>query len=503
MTTLNSPPGVVATPTKARSSLNWSDANLIRWERDRLTPVGGWSRLAYTATASNVRRVFQWRDNSDTNWTAILCDAHLYVEYEGDLVDITPVGGIAAPSTSFVSGGYGDDSYSDGSFGTPRPDQPNEKSVGFAFTLDNWGQDLLAMTSVDGRLLRWDPTTLPTGKAEVVPNAPVSNRSFVVTPERHVILFDAGGVAGEFAWCDQEDIENWDFADVDSKAGTLPLEPRAKGVAARHIPGGTISFTTRAVHFISFTGMPYIYGADNIGGSSVTPISDRCLVETDAGAVWLSESGVWGSSGLSVARVDCKVWDKIKNSVNWFVARFTASATVIEDRTEIWFCLPTGDSTKNNMVVIYNYVDNWWSLGRLSRSAGASSTYTTYPIMADDTVLYQHETGNRMDDAPEKPWVESYAIQTGDGSQMTIQQLEPDVEGDFSDVRYVFKFRDHLAGGDEEYSTDPIRVYDGFVDVQETGRDFRVRIECTGDVVGNWTIGDSQLHAVKRGKRSA
>ena len=67
-------------------------------------------------------------------------------------------------------GGYGDGLYSAEDYGTPRSDVtiipidmlPN------AWTLDNFGQILLAMTSPDSRLLQWDPSGGGTGVPDAV-----------------------------------------------------------------------------------------------------------------------------------------------------------------------------------------------------------------------------------------------------------------------------------------------------------------------------------------------
>ena len=53
------------------------------------------------------------------------------------------------------------------------------------------------MASSDGRLLRWipGPPTEPEGPnlAKPVENAPIGNRTFIVTAERHVMLFAMDG----------------------------------------------------------------------------------------------------------------------------------------------------------------------------------------------------------------------------------------------------------------------------------------------------------------------
>ena len=96
------------------------------------------------------------------------------------------------------SGGYGDGVYnSDDPYGWP-PDITVIAALDKVpswYSLDNFGTILYAMTSADGRLLKWDPAV---GGAAVLQAAdsgrgPVpKGRGFVITNERYMMIFATG-----------------------------------------------------------------------------------------------------------------------------------------------------------------------------------------------------------------------------------------------------------------------------------------------------------------------
>jgi hypothetical protein len=151
------PPGVVALPTKQMRSSNWAEVNLMRWVEGRLCPIGGQAQYTYQF-ASRCKAVHSFYDLDGVFYIAYLCETNLYVDVGGTLYDITPGGGIAAP-IPLTEGGYGEGPYSDGTYGTPRAISTVDSldKVPDAFSIDNFGAILLAMTSPDGRLLQWDP----------------------------------------------------------------------------------------------------------------------------------------------------------------------------------------------------------------------------------------------------------------------------------------------------------------------------------------------------------
>ena len=167
---LEIPPGVVAKPTKNMRSSNWSQVNLMRWVEGQMAPIGGQAQYNY-AFASRCKAIHGWYDLTAAYYVAYLCEANLYVDVGGELFDISPLPALTAPVPIGV-GGYGQGDYSDGDYGVPTTGAsivPVDQ-LPSAWSLDNFGQILLAMTSPDGRLLQWDPSQ---GAPGVVSNVAV------------------------------------------------------------------------------------------------------------------------------------------------------------------------------------------------------------------------------------------------------------------------------------------------------------------------------------------
>lgn len=495
-------PGVVNEASKAKNSVSWREVNLVRWDNGYMEPIGGWSKFNYTAPSAVVRAIHVWKDNNRVEWTAYLCDGKLYVEYEGDLYDISPTPAIAATSADFSAGGYGDGLYNYSTYGTARPNQPDRKEVGPAFKLDNWGENLLAMSSADGRLLEWVPS-LPPDPAEVVLNAPTSCRTFVVTPERHVMVFEPGGVFNEYAWCDQEDNTDWDYASLTSKAGSYPVEPSAPNAAAINLgEDGTLFFSTKLAYVTRYIGLPYVYDKGDEVGEGVTPVSQASLQRALSGAMWPSDSGFWYFNGTSVQPIECNIWAWIKTQIDWDMARYTATAVNMVDKSEYWWFFPASGSSKNNRVVIYNYKDQWWSMGKLSRSAAFSANFIGYPIMADELNIYRHNDGGVYSGADEGPWAESFVWNVvGGGMFSTVMQLQPEVTGDYENVRYSVAVATRRTPSDERYTSQRSIQSNGYVDINETGRDFRLRVDYIGSSVLPWGMGQLLVSLKPRGSK--
>jgi hypothetical protein len=129
----------------------------MRWVEGKMAPVGGQAQYTY-AFASRCKAIHGWYGLDAVYYTAYLCEANLYVDVGGELFDISPNPPLVAPSPVGV-GGYGDGDYSNGDYGVPTTGGsliPTDQ-LPDAWSLDNFGQILLAMTSPDGRLLEWSP----------------------------------------------------------------------------------------------------------------------------------------------------------------------------------------------------------------------------------------------------------------------------------------------------------------------------------------------------------
>ena len=499
---LKLPPGVVRGASDAEVTGRWYDAQLIRWVNGVLRPVPGWERIASTfAVASKIRKIHPWTDNDGIEYIGVLCDSHAYVYVEGDFKDITPVGGMIGPSDNPLQGGYGTFDYNYDTYGSPRPDVSNLNIAGPAWSMSNWGEDLVFMSSYDGRLLRWKPSE-PTSKATAVPGAPINNRCFVITPQRHCVMFGLGGKFNDWGWCAQEDIEDWDFSDPLNTAGMYTMSPAQRILCAIALKSGVLWFTAKNVYFSNYLGVPYIYGYEDIG-DNISPVSPSTLVEYSDQAVWVALNGFWTFDGGSVRPVESTLLDYFKDKSDPIYTRFRSCAVNIGTATEVWFFFPSKDNTENNEYVSWDYVTNVWSKGKLKRSCGAAPEFAFYPIMSDGSFLYYHERGQYYGGAT-LPYAESAALNMKSGSRLsTVLQAQADHASSYNNVFYSIIGRiPRLEGAQPAVETQRKQARsDGYVDWRMTARDFRLRIESAVDGGASWSFGQMLLKISQRGGR--
>ena len=511
------PPGVVATATKKMRSSNWAEVNLCRWVEGQLAPIGGQAQYAYSF-ASRCRAVHGWYGLDGIHYIAYLCEQNVYVDTGGVLSDITPVDGMVAPVGPGI-GGYSDGEYSEGLYSTERPSSlipidvlPN------AWSLDNFGQILLAMTSPDGRLLQWDPSGGGTGVPPAAMTEVTSSntgtgvaphgRLFVVTQERFVQIFGMvdDGTLGEgsfrrFGWCDQENPSAWDFSNVTSQAGFLDIEPASPIVAAQSTRNGTVFWTAHKTYLIRFLGIPYVYDYEELGNNT-TPWSPESVIVSSSMLIWMSQQGLFSFDGTTILPIACKVRPWVDDDIDLVNVREQACAVHVGNFSEFWWFFPQLGQPYNTRCIIYNYKEGWWSQGEMSRSAGITASFTAQTIMTDGLVAFEHELGNFYGNA-QLPWAETFDLNLTSGAQLiTVKQMIPDVDGDASGLLYSLFYRNSRSTGAPELRTTPRPVRsDGYVDFRQTGRDIRLRLEVAAQPVLSFTLGQHLIDAVPRGDR--
>ena len=188
---LNLPAGVYRNGTDLQSQGRWRDSNLVRWFDDTLRPIGGWRTRSDTASAGQVRGMHSWIANNSDRWISAGSYNKLYV-YSGAGIqyDITPAGFTAGNEDALTPVGYGNSFYGLEYYGTPRQESVTITPA-TTWSMDSWGQYLVACSSTDGKVYEWQ---LSTGTiAAVVANAPVNNRAILVTEERFLMCLGAGG----------------------------------------------------------------------------------------------------------------------------------------------------------------------------------------------------------------------------------------------------------------------------------------------------------------------
>ena len=488
---LKLPPGVFRNGTEYQAAGRWYDANLVRWYEGTLRPINGWRTRSSSQMTGSCRGLITWRDNSANRWIAAGTHSKLYVMNEaGTLKDITPTGFTTGYASSTVLTGYGYSSYGTFAYGVARPDTGTPIAA-TTWSLDTWGEYLVACSSWDGKLYEWQLGFSGPTLAAAITNAPTGNKAVLVTQERIIFALGAGGNPRKVQWCDQEDNTQWTPAG-DNLAGDYDLATPGSLIAGKRVKGVNLLFTDVDVHTAQYVGAPFVYGFEK-AGSGCGLISAQAVAAIDTAAIWMSKAGFWIYDGY-VKPLPSDVSDYIFGNINY--AQASKIYAVHNSKFgEIWWYYPSASSNENDSYVTFNYRENHWNIGLMARLAGTDSGVFSYPLMvSSDGYIYEHEVG--FDYGSASVYAESGPVQLGNGDNvMSVSELIPD-EQTLGEVVVSFKARNYPTGTQSTYG--PYTAANP-TDVRFTAR--QVNVKVTADTLSDWRVGVMRLDAKPSGKR--
>ncbi len=453
-----------------------------------MRPVAGWEDRFDIADAVP-RGMHAWRDLSGSRHIAVGVYDKLYaVSQSGTVTDITPAGLTAGSATAAQNLGYGGGLYGVGAYGTPRSDSGSFIEA-TTWSLDNWGEELVACSNADGDLYSWDLNVL--NDAVVIPNAPTGNLGLIVTEERFLFALGAGGNPRKVQWCDREDRELWTAA-ATNEAGDIELQTSGQimqGVRAR---GQTLILTDIDAHTATYQGPPFIYGFERVGSACGT-ISRKAAAAVDQGVFWMGNGSFYAYSGGQVQEVPSDVVDYVFTNMNssyrshiWAVAN--------AQNSEIWWHYPSSGAMECDSYVSFNYLERHWSIGSIDRTTGVDRGVFATPIWADATgQAYNHETGTAYGGAD--MYAESGPISLGAGDNVAVCTMMIPDEKTQGEVTATFKTRFHPNDTEREYG--PYSMANP-TDVRFTGRQIRMRVDGTA---ADWRVGVMRLDMKPGGLR--
>jgi len=476
------PAGLERNNTPYDSPNRWWDCNLIRWQSGSMRPVGGNLRLTQSPLDSAVRKIFVYRDNANIRDVLVGTEAKLYTD-QGSYVDITPTSFVPL-STIGVNGGYGTFEWGKYTYGNARP-YPSPVYSPFAYwTFGNWGEDVILTANSDGRLFYYTTST-PTTKPAVISAAPTGNAAVLVTEERHVMAIGqtgGGGTSRRVAWSSREDYTDWNYASTTNTAGFQDLAARTplqKGVKVKE---GVLIFSLSEVYLAQYVGTPYIYGFNRLSDVSIG--HPDSIAVFNGKAVWMSRNGFQLYNGGFVGPLDCPIFNDIIAEMDPLYGPFSMHASHNGVFPEIWWFYPTAGNKEANRYVIWNYQENWWAWGYMSRSAMAPAETYRYPYMGDATGnMYRHEDGWTDSGVSRvgQVFCESAMLSLGNGDQgVEVRQVLPAGGHGYANLTTSFYSRMTPEGAERTFGPYATRA-DGYTDCRVSGRDARLRFNAAQD----------------------
>ena len=483
--------GIYRNGTEYQSAGRWFDSNLVRWFENTLRPWGGWRKRSTSQMTGVSRGLITWRDNSNARWISAGTPSKLYAMNEaGTLKDITPTTFTSGITDATIKTGYGYGTYGTYAYGVARPDLGGLIPA-TTWTLDTWGEYLVACSSADGQLLEWQlGFTTPT-KAVAITNAPTSCTAVMTTAERFVFALGSSGNPRLVAWCDQENNTIW-TPSATNQAGSFEINSVGSIKCGKRVRGVNLIFTDVDVHAASYIGLPYIYSFEKVG-SGCGVISSQAVAAIDTAAIWMSKSGFWIYDGYAKP-LPSDVGDYIFQNINYNQSSKVYAVHNSKYGEIIWF-YPSSASNENDSYVVYNYREGHWAIGSLARTAGTDRGVFTNPLMiSTDGYIYEHEVGFTYDGAV--PYAESGPYEIGNGDNIvSVRRVIPD-EQTLGEVVVSFKTRMYPMATETTYG--PYSAAQP-TDVRFAARQVKVRY--TGNVLDDWRVGVNRFDVVAMGKR--
>jgi hypothetical protein len=301
-----------------------------------------------------------------------------------------------------------------------------------SWSLDNFGEQLIA-TIKDGKTFVWNPglSNPLEQRAVIMSGAPTATRLTITSDrDRHVVHFGTETTIGDsttqdpmfIRFSDQENYSVYQPTSVNT-AGTFRLDTGNKIVAAVSGKDYNLILTDQAAYTMQFVGPPFTFSIRQVG-SNCGCIGQHATVYADGKVFWMGAGGGFFVFDGTVKLLPSLVEDFVFTTTGSNVGINYSSNEIIYGSHNslfneiVWFYpagTPLGNpAVQNNRAVVYNYVENTWSVMSLARSSYAdASTYdvpyaTEYNSTAIPTIsnisgatntfgsstYYAHEVGN-------------------------------------------------------------------------------------------------------------
>jgi hypothetical protein len=296
-------------------------------------------------------------------------------------------------STGFGVGGFGVGGFG---VGSAQPFVPGTPITATDWTLDNFGQNLIACPA-GSAIYYWQPNGQLQNAQIIGGNGPLVNSGiFVAMPERQVIAYGSSfNLAPDpllIRWSDIEDYTVWN-ATPTNQAGSYRIPTGSKIVAGIQGPQQGLIWTDLDLWAMQYIGAPLVYGFNKIG-SNCGAVSRHCIGQMNGGIYWMSQKQFFMSMGSGPQAIPCPIWDVIFQNINTSYLNKVCCGVNSQFNEVTWY-YPSASSTENDSYVKYNVALAQWDYGTLGRTAWIDQSVLGSPIGAgSDNWLYQHEVGN-------------------------------------------------------------------------------------------------------------
>jgi len=360
-----------------------------------------------------------------------------------------------------------------------------------SWSLDHFGEKLIA-TIKNGKTFEWNPIhSAPaalTTRATVVSNAPTKSvMSIVSERDRHLIMLGTETTVGSdttqdkmfIRFSDQENISDYAPTSVNT-AGTFRIDSGVKIVGAAKAKDYILILTDTSAYVMQFVGPPFTFSIRQVG-SNCGLIGQHAVKYVNGAVWWMGQAGGFFVYDGTVKSVPCLVEDFVfTDKGDNLGINYSSGEQVYAGLNHLyeeisWF-YPKENSSSVDRVVTFNYTEQTWTTGSLSRTSWHDATLydnpyatefngtgiPTFPVIQGvtnvngSTTYYAHEIGNNeVDSAGNKTAIPAF-IQSGDFDLdiegngqlfMSIRRFVPDFKLLTGNAQVTLNLRDYPTDG--------------------------------------------------------
>jgi hypothetical protein len=398
----------------------------------------------------------------------------------------------------------------------------------------NFGEDLI-FAPRGGAIYFWDATAGLTARgvtlASISPatgNVPsVQDLILVSDISRFVFAFGCNDLASAtknpmlIRWSDQENATQWTPA-ATNQAGSLQLSRGAEIIAAKQARQEVLVWSDSALYALQYVGAPVVWGAQLVG-ENISIASQNAVAYANGVAFWMGVDKFYMYDGRTQP-LPCNLRKFVFNDFNAAQYRQVFAGTV-ESYHEIWWFYCSANSSTADRYVVYNYLDNIWYYGTMTRTAWLDSGLRDYPLAATySNNLVNQEEGVDDNELGASTPIHAYAstaeFDLDDGHQFNfIWRVLPDITFDGSTtespsaVMTLLPMQNSGSGYNSPASVGgsndgtitrsavlPIEKFTEQLNTRVRGRQMTMKIESTGAGV-TWQLGSPRLDMRPDGRR--
>ena len=397
----------------------------------------------------------------------------------------------------------------------------------------NFGEDLF-FGYRGGSLFYWDASNGVATRAVYVTslggasNVPtIVNKTFVSDIFRFAFCFGSNPLGATaldpmlIRWSNQEDVANWTPL-ATNQAGSLRLSRGSEIITVLQARQEILIWSDTALYGMQYLGAPEVWGAQLLG-DNITIASTNAAVYSGNIAYWMGTDKFYSYDG-TVKTLPCSVRSYVFNDFN--TSQYAQVVGGTNERfDEIWWFYCSAGVTQNDRYVVYNYLQDIWYYGTLSRSAWIDSDLRENPMAATySNNLVNHEVGYDSQEGAVASAITATLLSSefdlDDGDRfMFVNRMLPDVTFEGSTVTNPAAvmtlspmensgsgYNNPLSVGGNSASTVtrtatvPIEQFTGQVFVRVRGRQMAFKLESTELGVA-WKLGIPRLEMRADGRR--